>query len=398
MLIENGWIYGDDFEFHRGSLRIEGDRIAEIQVAHYGQEHDRSPSPSHNQGFSSDDDTVFDASDCYVIPGLIDCHIHGAAGRDFCDGLPGALTHIGRYLAAQGVTSYTPASLSLPENKLTVAFQEARSQAARPAADEAAVCGIYMEGPFFSREKKGAHSEEYIISVDNSLFQRLDEASGHLIRVACIAPEKDGALEFIRAHQNQLTISIAHTSADYETAVAAFKAGATSVTHLFNAMKPFGHREPGVPGAAFDCGATVELIADGVHLHPSVIRAAFRLYGPERIVLVSDAMAACGMPDGAYQLGQLDVEVRDGTARLRDGTIAGSATSLMESMRRSVRFGIRLQDAVRAATSNAARVIGQAGNIGALAPGLQADIVILDRQLQVVRVLLRGRWLKQETA
>lgn len=380
MLIQHGLVLDDHFQFREGSLLTAGEQIQEIR-------------PGSDNRSDSTDIEDYDASGCYVIPGLIDIHTHGCAGRDFCDGQPAALPAMGRYLASQGVTSFSPASLCLPEDRLTAAFQQAKDYRMHPAQDEAMLVGIYMEGPFFSKEKKGAHAEEYIIQVDPALFDRLDEASGHLIKVVCIAPEIEGGLAFIAARKNSLTISIAHTSADYTIAAAAFDAGATLVTHLFNAMKPFGHREPGVPGAAFDKKAHVELIADGIHLHPSMIRAAFKLYDADHIVLVSDAMAACGMPDGHYLLGNLHVQVAGGAARLMDGTIAGSATCLMEAMRRAVGFGIPLTDAIKAASFNPAQVIGESSRIGSLAAGKQADLVLLNAQLQVVRVMLRGRWL-----
>ena len=306
---------------------------------------------------------------------------------------------MGRFLASQGITTFLPATLSLPEDRLLHAVGEFRAYQRLIASDAATdhmamAAGIYMEGPFFAREKRGAHAEEYLTDISLSLFERLDAASGRQIRAACVAPEKPGALEFIAANKDRLTVSVAHTMANYDTAVAAFTAGASLVTHLFNAMLPFGHREPGVPGAAFDCGAFVELIADGVHVHPSMLRASFRLYGAERVVLVSDAMAACGMPDGDYKLGNLEVKVENGTARLHNGTIAGSATPLMEAVRRAVGFGIPLTDAVRAATLNPARVAGLQDSIGSLSVGNQADLVVLNERLEVVRVMLRGKWLE----
>ncbi len=385
MLIRNGLLLDEDFTFRPGSVQTAGDQISAILP-------DPPEMTAAAAGPATGGETV-DADGCYVVPGLVDIHIHGCAGRDFCDGNPGALDVMSHYLARQGVTSFMPASLALPEERLTAAFAQAATFKEQQPADAAALAGIYLEGPFFAREKRGAHAAEYIIPIDNDMLDRLINASGDLIQVACIAPEIPGALDFIARWRSRLTLSVAHTTADYATAAAAFAAGATQVTHLFNAMNPFGHREPGVPGAAFDQGANVELISDGIHLHPAVIRAAFRLYGPERVILVSDAMAACGMPDGEYLLGDLNVRVAGGTARLLNGTIAGSATNLMEAVRRAVRFGIPLADALRAATANPARVTGLRDRIGTLAAGRQADLVLLNRQLEVVRVMLRGRWL-----
>ncbi len=404
MLIRNARLFGEDCRFAAADLRTEGSRIAAITPVEAGAQAgknqpdlavDSGEPIARDQGYGFSGE-VFDAAGLYVIPGLIDIHIHGCAGRDCCDGQPGALPVMGRFLASQGVTTFLPATLSLPEDRLLYAVEEFRAYQRDFAAsgEAAAAAGIYMEGPFFAREKRGAHAEEFLTDVSLSLFEHLDAASGGQIRVACVAPEKPGALRFIAANKDRLTLSVAHTMANYDTAVAAFRAGASQVTHLFNAMLPFGHREPGVPGAAFDEGAFVELIADGVHVHPSMLRAAFQLYGAERVILVSDAMAACGMPDGDYRLGNLEVRVESGTARLHNGTIAGSATPLMEALRRAVGFGIPLEDAVRAATLNPARATRIDGEIGSLAAGKQADLVVLNERLEVVRVMLRGQWLQ----
>lgn len=380
MRIFNGLIYGEDYQFHSGSLLISGSQICSGQT---GDQSDRNqPEP---------DD--FDAAGCYVIPGLIDIHTHGCAGRDFCDGTPGALDIIGSFLARQGITAYLAASMTLPEQELAAAFSEARACAARQAPGQALLAGIYMEGPFLAAAKKGSHPEAYLTNINPGLVERLNQLSGQLVRVVCLAPELPGSLGFIRANRNRLVISLAHTQADYALATAAFKAGASLVTHLYNGMNPFSHREPGVPGAAFDQGAMVELICDGIHLHPSMIRASFQLYGAERVVLVSDSMAACGMPDGDYQLGGRMIQVREGIARLPDGTLAGSSASLLDNLRRAVEFGIPLAAAVRAAAANPARIIGLEGKAGSLQSGSQADILILDGQLNVVRVMIRGKWL-----
>lgn len=380
MRIFNSLIYDEDFQFHPGSLLISDGQICADHPADRAEQ--RQPEP---------DD--FDAAGCYVIPGLIDIHTHGCAGRGFCDGTPGALDEIGGFLARQGITAYLAASMTLPEQELAAAFSEARDCAARQAQGQALLAGIYMEGPFLAAAKKGSHPETYLTNINPGLVDRLDQLSGQLVRAVCLAPELPGALGYIRANRNRFVISLAHTQADYALATAAFKAGASLVTHLHNGMNPFSHREPGVPGAAFDQGAMVELICDGIHLHPSMIRASFQLYGADRVVLVSDSMAACGMPDGDYQLGGRTVQVREGIARLPDGTLAGSSASLLDNLRRAVDFGIPLAAAVRAAAANPARIIGLEGKVGSLAAGSQTDILILDRQLNVVRVLLRGKWL-----
>ena len=380
MRIFNGLIYSDDFQFHPGRLSISEDLIDSVEPG------DRR----YRQQLEPDD---FDAAGCYIIPGLIDIHTHGCAGRGFCDGKPGALDEIGRFLARQGITTYLAASMSLPESELAAAFSEACGYAARQTPEQARLAGIYMEGPFLASAKKGAHPESCLTNIDPGLVDRLDRVSGQLVRVVCLAPELPGSLGFIRSIRKRFVISLGHTQADYALATAAFKAGASLVTHLFNGMNPFSHREPGVPGAAYDRGAMVELICDGIHLHSSMVRASFQLYGAERVILVSDSMAACGMPDGDYQLGGRTVQVREGVARLPDGTLAGSSASLLDNLRRAVDFGIPLASAVRTVTANPARLIGFERKLGSLAAGKQADILLLDKQLNVVRVLVRGKWL-----
>ena len=379
MLIYNGQIFGEDGKFRPASLRITGDRIQEIYPPGVGIPVSDSPGS-------------WNASGCLIIPGLIDIHTHGSAGREFCDGRSGSLQVMGRYLASQGITTFMPASMTLPEESLADAFRQAASYKRQNLSDRAELAGIYMEGPFFAKEKKGAQSAEYLRQPDIAFFDRLDSVSNRLIRVLCVAPELAGVPEFIARVKSRCVVSLAHTAADYSTAAAAFAAGASLVTHLFNAMNPFGHRQTGVPGAAFDHGSSVELISDGIHLHPAVIRAAFKLYGADRVILVSDSMAACGMADGEYLLGTQQVHVANGEARLANGTIAGSTTCLSEMLRRAVSFGIPPADAIRAATLNPARLLGLADRVGSLAVGKQADLVILDDQLRIVRVLLRGSW------
>ena len=248
--------------------------------------------------------------------------------------------------------------MTLPEEALAAAFATARRFVQAPPPGAARLLGIHMEGPFFSAEKCGAQNPAHLRAPDAALLRRLNEGCGGLIRLIDVAPELPGALPFIEAAKAVGTVSVAHTAATYEQARAAFDAGATHVTHLFNAMPPLLHRAPGVIGAAAENPAvSAELIADGLHVHESAVRAAFRLFGAARICLISDALSVCGMPDGAYHLGDQPVYLSGGIARLSGGTIAGAAANLMQGLQNAVRFGIAPEDAVRAATFNPARAV-----------------------------------------
>ena len=330
-----------------------------------------------------------DAAGCYLIPGLVDIHTHGGAGADAGDGSPEGLRALSRYYAARGVTSWCPTTMTLFEPELTKALRAIRDFV-RPA-DGARLAGVNLEGPFLSREKCGAQDPAKLHAPDTAMFRRLNEASGGLVRLVTVAPEEPGAPEFIRDVSRECTVSLGHTAADYETAMAAFAAGASHATHLFNAMPPLGHRSPGVIAAAMDAGATAELITDGLHVHPAMIRMAFRLFG-DRLALISDSLRCAGMPDGDYELGGQGVTVRGGRATLTGtDTLAGSSIHLMEGLRRAVSFGVPLEAAVTAAALAPARVIGRDGEIGSLAPGKRADIVLLDRTLEVRAVFVDGK-------
>ena len=331
-----------------------------------------------------------------VLPGLVDAHTHGAMGADFSDGDPEGLRRMGEYLAQNGVTSFAPTSMTLPYETLAAAFATAAALREDRPAPCARVAGIHMEGPFFSEKKKGAQNGAYLRLPDFEAFQRLYEGCGGLVRIVDVAPELEGAADFTRKASKLCTVSVAHTDADYEAARAVYEAGASHLTHLFNAMPPIHHRKPGVIGAAAEREDVVaELISDGQHLHPSIVRMAFRLF-PGRICLISDSLRCCGMPDGEYELGGQQVFLQGGIARLADGTIAGSATNLFECMRRAISFGVPEEEAVTAATLTPAREIGADGLVGSLEEGKLADFVVCDRELNALSVWLGGERITEE--
>lgn len=388
MIIKNVKVYTEEKEFVEGEIVIREGKIEAAGPACLGA--DRAAS----------EETVIDGEGCYAIPGLIDLHFHGCKGYDFCDGTKEAIEKIAEYEASVGVTAISPATMTLPVNELedilSVAAQykaEVNSKATGQNSG-ADLVGVNMEGPFISEEKKGAQDERNIISCDADVCQRFLDASEGLVKFVGIAPERNrDAAEFIRKMKDKVHISLAHTNADYDTAMAAFEAGADHAVHLYNAMPAFTHRKPGVVGAVSDSAhVNAEMICDGVHIHPSVVRAAFKMLGAERIVLISDSMRATGMPDGQYTLGGLDVNVADGQATLvSNGALAGSATNLMECMKTVVqKMGISLETAVACATANPAKCLGIHGEYGSLAPGKKGNVVLLDEELNLKAVVKDG--------
>ena len=329
-----------------------------------------------------------DAEGCYIIPGLIDVHTHAALGEDASDGNAEGMVTLSRYYASEGVTSWLPTTMTLKEHTLKDAVEVIRDF--RRPADGAKVAGIHLEGPFLCYSKRGAQAAENLHAPDIEMFHRLNEASGNLVKLITVAPEEPGALDFIREVSKVCTVSVGHTTADYDTAMAAFEAGASHATHLYNGMPSLHHREPGVIAAASDAGATVELITDGLHIHPAVVRLTHRLFG-EKLVLISDSLRCAGMPDGEYDLGGQSITVKDGKATLTGtDTLAGSSIHLMEGLRRAVSFGLPLEAAVTAATLAPAKAIRMADTIGSLETGKCADFVLLDQDLNVKAVYIDG--------
>ncbi len=348
----------------------------------------------------SGDGEVLDAQGCYLIPGLIDIHFHGCAGVDFCEGTEEAVGKLAEYELEHGITTIHPATMTLDEGQLSrigkaaLAFYLAQQERSREQKNRyAELAGIYMEGPFVSLAKKGAQNPAYVKKPDAAFFRRLQAAAGGLYRICTVAPEVPGALEFIDEVKEEVRISAAHTNAGYEEAMQAFSHGARQVTHLFNAMLPFNHREPGVAGAACDReDVMAELICDGIHIHPSVIRAVFKMFGRERIIFISDSMMAAGMPDGTYSLGGQEVCVKGNLAVLAaDGTIAGSVTNLFDCMRYAVHTAqIPLADAVCCVTENPAKAIGIANTHGSIADGKYADFILMNQNLEINRIVKKG--------
>ena len=344
---------------------------------------------------ASGDDITIDATDCYVIPGLVDVHFHGAVGEDFSDATADGLQAIADFELSQGVTYICPAGMTLPEDQLE---QICKNTAAHRRKDTtgAEVVGVHLEGPFLSFAKKGAQNAEYLHEPDSDMLARLQAAAEGSVRLVTVAPEEPGGIEFVRkATEMGITVSVGHTIADYDTAKAAFEAGACHATHLYNGMPPLHHRAPSVIGAAFDTpGVKAELICDGIHIHGAMVRFTFQLFGKERMVLISDSLRATGMPDGQYPFGGQEIEVHGNRATIvgHPETLAGSVTSLMGCLRQAVAFGIPLEDAVRACTYNPAHAIKINDRAGTLDIGKEASIVLLNKEdLSVKKIIFKGK-------
>ena len=372
MLLIHANYLDEDFRLVQGDIEIEDGKILRV-----GKDLPRK-----------EEDLAVDCAGSYtVVPGFVDVHIHGCAGADTCDATREALEAMAAFLLAHGVTSFCPTTMTTSRETIQAALLAAKDMMDHPMEGGARVVGVNMEGPFIAKERKGAQKEEDILPPDFLLFQRFYEESGGIVRLVDVAPEQPGGLDFVEKASQLCTVSIAHTTADYDQAKAAFDKGVTHATHLFNAMSGLHHRKPGVVGAVFDDSRVRgELICDGFHIHPAVLRAAFRLLG-DRALIVSDSMRANGMPEGeAFDLGGQMVTVHQGKALLPDGTIAGSVTNLHQEIKNLVSFGVPFEQAVKAATLLPARAIGLDGEIGSIAPGKRADLVVLDENLDIAAV------------
>ncbi len=386
MVLKNVLIYTEEKKFIVGAVRSENGYITQVWLGESAE----------HITVDAEEEEVIDGFGAYLIPGMIDIHLHGCRGFDFCDGTMEAVGEIAKYQASIGVTTFAPATMTLPLEQLKGILQTGAGFVKEKQQGKHLKCadlaGINMEGPFISKEKKGAQNKAHILLPDAAVFDELQQAADGLVKYIGIAPEIDGAMEFIRQVRGQTKISIAHSNADYKTARGAFNTGASHVTHLYNAMPAFNHREPGIVGAVADCGQVeAELICDGVHVHPAVIRSTFALLGADRIIMISDSMRATGMQEGEYELGGQKVMVQGERALLPDGTIAGSVTSLPDCFRYAVRdAGILLEDAVACVTVKPAKSLGIYQECGSIAVGKRADMVLLSKKLETILVVKNG--------
>lgn len=375
MFYKNARIFTGDFEFKTGAFEVVDGKFGEILPENVPED-------------------AIDLKGATVIPGLIEVHSHGNSGYDFSDGNYKGLVEMARYYLSCGVTSFAPASMTLPYDVLEKAFATAKRIAEEKPEGCAALRGIQMEGPYFSYKKRGAQNPDYLKEPDFEGFKELYDGCGGLVRIVDVAPELPGAVEFIEKAKELCTVSIAHTDSDYDHAKAAIDAGVTHLTHLYNAMPGIHHRNPGViPAAVENKNVRAEIICDGMHIHPASVRLAFSMFGGERMIIVSDSGRCAGQPDGTtFDIGGQTAQLIGGVAKLvADGTIACSASNMWKCLTNTISWGVKEEDAVRAATYNPACALGVQDVVGSIENGKQADFIVCSEGYADKRVFLAGK-------
>ena len=371
MILKNAKIMDGNFDLRKADVSVENDRIKSIAPELDGKD-------------------CLDLTGCLVVPGFVDIHIHGCAGADTCDGTRNAISKMAAHLVTNGVTSFCPTTMTVSMEQIKTAISNVEDCMENPPIG-AAVCGVNMEGPYISPNKIGAQKKECVRKPDILEFRHLCDEFRGVIKLVDLAPEVDGAREFIEQASKLCCVSFAHSTADYDQTKASFDWGITHVTHLFNAMNGLKHRAPGAVGAVLDDERIcAELICDGFHIHPAVLRIAFRLLGENRTVIISDSMRAAGLADGDFDLGGQVVHVRDGRALLVDGTIAGSTTNLGQEVKNLIHFGVPVRQVIKSATINPAKEIGADKEIGSIEAGKRADFVVLDSEFGIKLVITKG--------
>lgn len=324
-------------------------------------------------GLAAEGEELLDLGGDLLLPGFVDVHIHAFKGMDAMQGEE-AVRHMSRELKKVGVAAFLPTTMSASPEDTVKALAGVKAVMERPEPDGAIVLGAHMEAPFLAEAKAGAQLKQYFVDPDEENWQRYTGGLESVVRLITMAPERAGAMDFIRELTKKgITVSIGHTTADAETTHAAAEAGATHVTHTFNAQTPLNHRAPGVPGAALvDDRLQCEVISDGIHLHPDIVKLIIRTKGKEKLVAITDAMEAAGMPDGQYQLGGQEVFVHEGAARLKDGTLAGSTLTMIRAFQNLIRFGATPEEAALMTTKTPALSIGneELGEIELGAPAI----------------------------
>ncbi len=376
MILRNANVFVDG-HFQKVDIQVENGRFSDIK--------DSNPASQDIEELTD----VMDLRGKFILPGCIDIHSHGCMGYDFIQANTEEIEKMCEFYASKGITSILATTMTIDMDTHLQAMKNIKS-AMEGELKGSRIIGINMEGPFLGVDKRGAHDPKYLMPVDHSVFDALYEASGNNIRIIDIDPTLPGAFEFIEKYHDTVTISLAHTSSNYETAMKAFDAGASHVTHLFNAMNGLHHREPGIVGAFTDHKAHAELICDGIHVHPSVVRLIYKA-NSDKLILISDSMCAAGLEDGIYELGGQKVNVKDMRATLDDGTIAGSTVNVYEAMKRAIGFGVPIEQAILSTTLIPAKAIKADQEIGSIEIGKKADFIITDSSYQIEQIFIDGR-------
>ena len=373
MFYKNARIFASDFQFHTGAFEVKDGLFGAVLPENVPED-------------------AVDLHGATVVPGLIDVHSHGNSGADFSDGDYEGLKKMAAFYLSCGVTSFAPASMTLPYDILEKAFATAVQLRDEAPAGCARIMGIQMEGPYFSYKKRGAQNPDYLKEPDFEGFRKLFDDCDGMVRIVDVAPELPGAAEFVEKASKLCTVSIAHTDTDYDSAKAAVDAGVTHLTHLYNAMPAIHHRNPGpIPAAVENPNVQAELICDGYHIHPASVRLAFTMF-KNRMILVSDSGRCAGMPEGTqFTLGGQDCWLRGGVAKLADGTIACSAANLWDCLKNVLSWNIPEEEAVRAATYNPAKALGVQDKVGSIAEGKYADFIVCAPDYSEKRIFLGGK-------
>jgi N-acetylglucosamine-6-phosphate deacetylase len=363
----------------QGFVRISGEKISGV----FAEE-----DLFRDQGFECND-----YGDAYIAPGLVDLHCHGALGRDVMDNQEESLRRIAEYQAKNGVTGFLAATMSSPLDTVLEIVRTVKLAAKDSKLSE--ILGVYLEGPFLSTQKKGAHQASFIKAMTEEDCERLAESVQGLKSVISLAPEVNNNMRFIPFLKNRgFVVALGHTNATYEQALAGIERGMTLATHLFNAMRSFHHREPGAPGAVLDAeNIMAELIADGIHVHPAALRIAVARKGSERICLVTDSIMAAGMGEGIYRWGDEEIELKGSKATIRGSDVlAGSVLTLGQAVKNMIDWtGLAVHQVINMASLNPARVLGLEEELGSIQNGKLANLVVLDRNFQVLDTIWRGR-------
>ena len=369
MKFKNVALFGENFKFSYTDVCIENGIFADSSS---GEE--------------------IDCDGLMMLPGLVDVHTHGAVGYEAKDGNVESLEVLSRFEGEHGITVFLPTTATQSTEELKCAAKAIAE--AKTCVSGAKIGGIHMEGPYFSMKYKGAQNPEYIRCPNINEFLEINKIAQGLVKLISIAPENEGAKEFVKAVKPYVKVAAGHTDADYETMVKAIGWGVTQLTHSFNAMRGLHHRNPGAIGAAIDGNVFCELICDGMHVHPAMVRLLYKSVGAERLVLISDSVRSAYLPDGEYDSCGMKVFVKDGKATLADGTIAGSSSTLFDCLKKAVKFGIPLEDAVRAATYNPAKAVGIDNEYGVIKKGRAADFILVDDSLDLKAVYIDGKRIK----